>query len=1010
MLDFLDAWLFSSRYVPHGNCYLWQTPLIGLHVVSDALIAIAYFSIPAMLFYFVRQRQGMPFSSIFVMFGLFIVACGIGHLLDIWTLWFPHYWLSGLERAWTAFISCYTALRLVELMPQFLALRSPEELEVLNRQLQTEVEARQRSQQILQTLLQGTSSVTGQAFFAALVENLATTLKVQSVLVAERLGTEPEQLRSLAYWCQGRPRETVTYAIAGMPSQSVIATGQPDYIREGVQAQFPADPSLQLINAACHLCVPLLDGEQAVLGVICLSHDQPLPDPDTAQAVVSLFASKAATELQRQYAELALRQARDELEEQVAARTLELNEANAKLRLKIEREQATALTIQQMRQSLAPADIFQATTRELRQALGCDRVIVYRFNPDWSGQIVAEAVGAGWRSLLGDQDDDSPWTAKALEQDRCTVKLLSRCDLEVQDTYLQETQGGIYRQGFDYLRVDDVQAAGFTPCYLELLNSMAARAYLIVPIFAGNRLWGLLASYQNSGPKVWQADDTRTATQVGQQLGVAIYQAELFQSLQDQTEELRLAKEAADQASRAKSEFLANMSHELRTPLNAILGFTQLMQGDRSLSEHNQHYVGIINRSGDHLLGLINDILEMSKIEAGRQSLNCDTFDLHGLLGTLRDLFALKAAAKDLTLQVDYDATVPRHIHSDGGKLRQVLLNLLSNALKFTDAGRVSLQVTARPLAAESNTVLLEFAVTDTGPGIAPEEQAQLFEAFRQTSAGIKSGQGTGLGLPISQQYVRLLGGDLQVNSEVGHGSCFHFMIRAEHSEAAEPAIADAHRITGLAPGQPQYRIALAEDNEQNRQLVRDLLVPLGFVVREAVNGHEVVQLWQAWQPHLILMDIQMPELDGYAATRQIRQQDPAVPIIALSASAFEESRQAVMAVGCSDFIRKPFNISELLAKLQRHLELEYAYDEVAAGTPAPSERLTAEAAQAQLAAQPQPWLQSLYQAAGFCSDEQAIALIEQLPASNQALVDYLDQLVQQYSFDKLMTLLEPLL
>ncbi len=1003
MLDSFISWLTASRYMPHGNCYLWQTPLVALHVASDLLIAIAYFSIPTMLICFVRRRQGMPFSNVFVMFGAFIIACGIGHLFDIWTLWFPTYWLSGIERAVTALVSCYTAVRLVELMPQFLALRSPEELAAVNAQLQTEVAARQRAQQTLQSVVQGTSAVTGREFFAALAENLAIALKVNCVLIGERLGTEPEQLQTLACWQDGQLAENTTYSVVGMPSERVLDSGEAEYISEQVQAQFPHDASLAANQAWCHLCVPLLDGEQAVLGVICLSHDQPLRDPDMAQAIVTLFATKAATELQRQRAESALRDARDELEQRVASRTTELHAANEQLQRKAVRERTTATAIQRMRQSLALEEIFRATTEEVRRALDCDRVVVYDFAPDWSGAIVAEAVAAGWRSLLAIQDEQAPWCEPSLQSDRCTVRLLADDETTVQDTYLRDTQGGQYCQGRDYLPVNDIYAAGFSDCYLELLASLEARAYLIVPIFQGDRLWGLLASYQNDGPRQWQPDDIQIATQVGNQLGVAIQQAELFQSVQQQATELQVAKDAADRASRAKSEFLAKISHELRTPLNAILGFTQLMQHDTSLSARNQRYVQTVNRSGEHLLGLINNILEMSKIEAGRQTLNCEPFDLHDLLDGLHAMLALEATAKGIELAVNRAATVPRHVAGDGGKLRQVLLNLLGNALKFTEVGQVSLTVTGE-------SPQLHFAIADTGPGIAPEEQATLFDAFAQTSTGRRSGKGTGLGLSISQQYIRLLGGELAVESTVGQGTCFHFTIPVQTIQEL-PAIAERSEprpVLSLASDQPTCRIAIAEDNPVNRELLRDLLVPLGFAVREAADGQDAIALWREWQPQAILLDLRMPLLDGYQVAREIRQYDTQVKILALTASALESDRRAVLAAGCNDFLSKPFATEELLQQLQQHLGLQYRYAEDASSDSAAiAPTLSSAAVQARLQAQPAAWRQALAAAAARCSDDSVLTVVQQLPAAEAALAAQLEQWLEQYEFDKILTALE---
>ncbi|MGI2907409.1 PAS domain S-box protein, partial [Tolypothrix sp. VBCCA 56010] len=358
-----------------------------------------------------------------------------------------------------------------------------------------------------------------------------------------------------------------------------------------------------------------------------------------------------------------------------------------------ERERTIARVIQRMRQTLDIETIFAATTQELRQVLNCDRVVVYRFNPNWSGEFVAESVSNNWISLIEEDQNDPNFTNGALQDDRCVVRMLNSPDNQVLDSYLQKTQGGMYIRGASFLCVPDIYKAGFEECYVQLLERFQAKAYITVPIFCGNQLWGLLASYENSTPRQWKTGEISIAVQIGNQLGVALQQAELLAQTQRQSQALQQAAIAADAANRAKSEFLANMSHELRTPLNAILGFTQVMSRENSLSRENQQNLTIINRAGEHLLNLINDILEMSKIEAGRTTLNPSSFDLIRLLDNLQDMLHFRAADKGLQLTFEYSVTIPQYIQTDESKLRQVLLNLLGNAIKFTDTGSVTLRV-----------------------------------------------------------------------------------------------------------------------------------------------------------------------------------------------------------------------------------------------------------------------------------------------------------------------------
>jgi PAS domain S-box-containing protein len=463
------------------------------------------------------------------------------------------------------------------------------------------------------------------------------------------------------------------------------------------------------------------------------------------------------------------------------------------LRQSAEREQATLRVIEQMRQTLDIEQIFRTTVEELRLLLKCDRVLIYRFQPDWSGEIMAESVAVGWDSVMC--TGTSSVSTSLNQADHCLSKTWIS-DLNC-DTYLRETEGTAYGRGAKYLCVENVQQTHFSPCYMELLDRLQAQAYLIVPIFQGNRLWGLLASYQNVGPRDWQMAEINLVTHISTQLGVALQQADLLAQTQRQSIDLEKAKDAAEAADRAKTQFIATMSHELRTPLNSILGFTQLIGQDALLNLEHREYLTIINRSGQHLLELINDILEVAKLEANRASLQESEFDLYGLLDSIEAMLQLSAVKKQLQLNFLIAADVPHYIAADKGKLRQVLLNLLDNAIKFTQAGAVTLDVRrATALLEGKPRVLLQFLVLDTGFGIASEEMDLLFEAFVQTEAGRQSNQGTGLGLVISQQFVQLMGGKLQAQSSLGEGSIFEFTIPVR--------LADRLLIPDLEIEQPQ--------------------------------------------------------------------------------------------------------------------------------------------------------------------------------------------------------------
>ncbi len=393
---------------------------------------------------------------------------------------------------------------------------------------------------------------------------------------------------------------------------------------------------------------------------------------------------------------------------------------------------------------------------------------------------------------------------------------------------------------------------------------------------------------------------------------------------------LRLSREQAEAANRAKSQFLANMSHEIRTPLNSIIGFAQVMERDASLNARQAERVHTITRSGQHLLKLINDILDMSKIEVGQVNLNLSDFDLHELLDDVEMMFRARAEGKGVQFSVERRAGAPKFIVADEAKLRQILVNLLGNAVKFTKAGAVTLRVGAEitPAASfgEAEAIALVIEVEDTGPGIAPDDMPHLFDAFMQSEIGREAG-GTGLGLAISSRLIELMGGTITVASRVGQGSCFRVLAPVKAGSAGTGKQARAsQRVRSLEPGARTVRVLAVDDQQDNLNLLRAILEPAGFEVAEASNGQTALEICRRWSPHVVLMDMRMPGMDGYETTRRIRPLALGAPIIAVTSMAFEDDEKAILATGLDGYVRKPFEPEELFATLSGLLGLRYAF------------------------------------------------------------------------------------
>ena len=601
-----------------------------------------------------------------------------------------------------------------------------------------------RREETLRLLVEGTTTQVGSEFFRSCVSSLATILRMRYALIAGLFPDSKNRVRTLAVWKGEEFGENFDYDLINNPCEQLLS-GEMRRYHHSVQSLFPQDTTLKSLNAESYIGIPLIDKTGKIIGLIAVLDTKPLPEnTETEESILKIFAARSGAEL-----------------ESINLKTALLKQ--------LERDTLLNQITQKIRNSLDSQQIFQTTVNQVGKIFDVSRCHIHVFinTPQPQVPLVAEYRNPNYSSMLGINIpiDGNPHAQKVLSQDAA---------YSVADVYQEPL-------------LEPVQ---------YICKQFKFKSLLAVRTSYQGEANGIIVLHQCDKIRHWTKDEIEILEAVAAQVGIALAQAKHLEQEKENAKLLKIAKNQAEAAKQAKTALLANMSHELRTPLNAIIGFSEVIQKNLPLDAQQQEYLKIINRSGKSLLNLINDVLEMAKIETGQTTLNSIPFDLHSLLQNLWSTFQPQAQTKHLSLQFDLPQDLPQHILGDESKLHQILSNLLSNAIKFTDTGTVILRVshTSR-VSQHKKTVSLSFQVEDTGCGISHDEMDKLFKPFVQTTCGYQAGNGKGLGLAISHEFVELMGGNLEVKSTQSKGSIFHFNIMVNIAESSHSSTIQAPRL-----------------------------------------------------------------------------------------------------------------------------------------------------------------------------------------------------------------------
>jgi PAS domain S-box-containing protein len=656
--------------------------------------------------------------------------------------------------------------------------------------------------------------------------------------------------------------------------------------------------------------VPAIASDGEVLAIFAIYYQKPYQPQEQEIEIIHLAANIAKIAIERD-------RAAKHLQDIIVQKQAEEN-----IREQAERERLLREITQRIRQSLDLQTIFQTAVQEIRNFIQADRVGIFKFHPECNsddGEFVAESVVPGYKSVLAVKIHDH-WAA----------------------TQFGEEYAAIYQQGRIQV-FNDISQAGLLDCDTDVLAKYQVKANLVVPLLNGGNFWGLLCVHQCSAPRVWKKTEIELIQQIANQLAIAIQQASLYKQMQSElivrqqaearltqsNQQLAISNEQLARATRLKDEFLANMSHELRTPLNAILGMTEGLQEEvfGSLKERQQKALQTIRHSGTHLLELINDILDLAKIEAGQVELDCAPTSIDFICQTSVVFIKQQAFKKGLKVHLQVPSHLP-NLPLDERRIRQVLINLLNNAVKFTpEGGSITLKVTLVSSTDATKPNRINIAVIDTGIGIAPYDLQKIFQPFIQVDSALnRKYQGTGLGLSLVKQIVELHGGSVEVSSELGVGSQFTIDLPCPDLLTQYPqSLRNLTSQLTKSPGEVATTsplILIAEDNEANIITLSSYLEAKGYRLLLANNGQEAIKLTLSQQPNLILMDIQMPVMDGLETIKQIRSNPKLIdlPIIALSALAMTGDREKCLEAGANDYLTKPVKLKQLAITIQSYL------------------------------------------------------------------------------------------